>query len=124
MNAMPAANWAAAADALAGILQAENNALRATDFTAATALLPAKRAAIEAFERLTPSCPKQALSETLHRLDLLAAENRTLLNRGIGVQKRVLGIIAGAARSASVFGYGSSGKSALRGGAFTLSAKA
>jgi hypothetical protein len=124
MKATRSADWLAAADVLAGILQAENDALRMTDFAAATSLLPAKRAAIEAIDVLTPSGPKAALAETASRLDHLAAENRKLLNRSIAIQSQVLGIIAGAARSAAVFGYGSSGKSAARNGAFTLSAKA
>ena len=120
----PSPNLAAAASTLAAILQAENDALRAIDFAAALVLLPAKHAAIQAIENATPNGPPGELHETLCRLDLLAAENRRLLARSIGIQSRVLGIIAGAARSASSFGYGSSGKSAIRAGAFTLSAKA
>ncbi len=117
-------NWIEAANTLAGILQAENAALRALDFAAAAALLPAKRAAIQAVENRTPGCPKPALRETVQRLDLLAAENRKLLSRGIDVQSQILGIIAGAARAAAASGYGSSGKSTIRGGGFTLSSKA
>lgn len=124
MNLPAPQRWTEAADALAHILQAENEALRGNDFAAAAALLPAKRSAIQAIDSLTPEGPKQALYETLVRLGSLAAENRQLLNRGIGIQSQVLGIIAGAARAASAFGYGSSGKSAMRGGAFTLSARA
>ena len=124
MKTLAPSNWTAAADAVASILQAENAALSATDFAAAAALLPAKRAAIAAFESCEPSGPKQGLRDTLHRLDSLAAENRALLARGISVQSQVIGIIAGAARLVSSFGYASSGKSAIRSGAFTLSAKA
>jgi hypothetical protein len=113
-----------AADALAAILQAENTALRKIDFAAAATLLPAKRAALQAIEACKPDGPKQAVSETIHRLDRLAAENRQLLDSSIATQSQVLGIIAGAARAAFAFGYGSSGKSASRSGALTFSAKA
>ncbi len=122
MNTQP--NWLEAANTLAGVLQAENDALRAHRFNTAMALLPAKRAAIQSVESLTPAGPKQSLNEAVHRLDGLAAENRQLLNRSIGIQSQVIGIIAGAARLATNFGYGRSGKSASRGGAFTLSSKA
>jgi len=124
MSNLAPSNWTAAANVLALVLEAENEKLRAADFTAATALLPAKRAAIEALDSLTPGEPKQRLSETLRRLDLLAEENRDLLRRSIAIQSQLLGIIAGAARAASAFGYGNKGRSALRGGAFTLSARA
>ena len=117
------ATWMQAADALAAILQAENAALREVDFAAA-ALLPAKRAALQAIEACKPNGPKQALSETIHRLDRLATENRQLLNRSIATQSQVIGIIASAARTAFTFGYGSSGRSASRGGALSFSAKA
>lgn len=117
-------DWTHAAETLAGILRAENAHLRAADFTAAVALLPAKRAAIQAVEAGKPAVSKQALGEILRRLDPLAAENRDLLNRSIAIQSQLLGMIAGAARSASAFGYGSSGNPAIRGGALTLSAKA
>jgi hypothetical protein len=116
--------WTQAADALAAILQAENTALRKVDFTAAAALLPAKRAALQEIEACKPDSPKQALTATIHRLDRLAAENRQLLNRSIATQSQVIGIIASAARTAFAFGYGSSGQSANRTGALTFSAKA
>jgi flagellar biosynthesis/type III secretory pathway chaperone len=120
----PPASWMIAANELAAILEAENNALRASNFAAAIALLPAKRAAVETLESLTPDSPKAALREAVTRLDRLAAENRDLLKRSIGIQSQVLGIIAGAARVAFAFGYGKSGQSNSRGGAFTLSSKA
>jgi hypothetical protein len=116
--------WMVAANELAGVLEAENTALRASNFTAAIALLPAKQAAVKSVESLNPDGPKEILRETVSRLDRLAAENRDLLKRSIGIQSQVLGIIAGAARVAFAFGYGSSGKSNSRGGAFTLSSKA
>jgi hypothetical protein len=59
-------------------------------------------------QMLAPAGRKQEFRETLRQLDLLAAANRTLLDRSIGIQSQVLGIIACAAR----------------GGAFTLSARA
>ena len=124
MNLPGRTAWMQAADALAAILQAENAALREVDFAAAAALLPAKRAALQAIEACKPNGPKQALSETIHRLDRLATENRQLLNRSIATQSQVIGIIASAARTAFTFGYGSSGRSASRGGALSFSAKA
>lgn len=117
-------SWAFAADRLAAILEAENAALEAHDFPAAAALLAQKQAAIAAIAPPPPGIAEPALREAAARLDRLAAKNRGLLNRSLSIQSQVLGIIAGAARAASVQGYGSSGKSAIRGGAFTLSAKA
>ncbi len=124
MSNLEPSNWTASAKVLALILECENEALRAGDFTAAAALLPAKRAAIEAMDSAKPDGPKPHLGEILRRLDILAAENRELLKRSISIQSHLLGIIAGAARAASAFGYGNSGKSGMRGGAFTLSANA
>ncbi len=120
----PNLDWTQAATALAGILEAENIALRAVDFNAAIALLPAKRAAIQTIESIPPDGPRQALSALVGKLDRLAAENRDLLSRSIMVQSRLLGIIGKAARAAFVFGYGSNGRSSSRHGAFTLSSKA
>ena len=65
MNMPGRTAWMQAADALAAILQAENAALRKVDFAAAAALLPAKRAALQAIEAGKPNGPKQALSETI-----------------------------------------------------------
>jgi hypothetical protein len=120
----PNLDWTQAANALAGILEAENTALRASDFTTAIALLPAKRAAIQTIESLAPPGPRQALSALVGNLDRLAAENRDLLSRSITIQSQLLGIIAKATRTAFAFGYGSSGRSSSRHGAFTLSSKA
>ena len=117
-------SWMQAAAALADILQAENDALRAVDFAAAAALLPSKRAALQQIETCKPSGPKQEFSETIRRLDRLADENRQLLDRGISIQSQVLNLLASAARTAFAFGYGSSGKSAVHGGALTFSARA
>ena len=124
MSLLAPSNWLAAAEALAGILKNENDALQTGDFAAAASCLPAKRAAIQAIECFTPGAPKQISRETLTRLDHLAAENRRLLKHSIKIQSQVLSIIAGAARAASAFGYASSGKSTTRTSAFLLSAKA
>ena len=81
------------ASALAGILEAENAALRALDFPTATALLADKQRALAAMTGAPP--PPHA---ALRRVQLAAAENRALLERAIAVQARVVGIVTRAAR--------------------------
>jgi hypothetical protein len=117
-------DWPQAAEALANILLAENTALRATDFAAAAALLPAKREAARSVEQLTPAIPKRSLQAAIRRLDRLAAENRRLLEHGIAIQSQVLDIIANAAQLACVTGYGSAGKTASHIGGFAFCTKA
>jgi hypothetical protein len=116
--------WIDAANALADLLEAENNALLATDFAAATSLLPAKRAALEHIEFSLPSGSKQENRQAASRLDQLAAQNRTLLARGIGIQAQVLGIIANATRAATASGYNPKGNTSHNNAYFALSAKA
>src|SRR5690242_17328046 len=87
-----------AAVRLADVLQRENRALAAIDLVRAAGLLDEKRAAFDAFALA------QAMAETTvarpdalavaTRLRGLAAENRTLLERAIAAQSRVIGIIA------------------------------
>jgi hypothetical protein len=98
-----APNLQAAAIQLADTLAAENAALRALDLPGAAALLVQKQAALAAFAAArTCGRPAPALLPTAIRLRELAEENRRLLERAITVQTRVLGVLAGAARSVNV----------------------
>lgn len=111
----------AVAARLAAVLAAENAALAALDLPGAAAMLDAKQRAVEAFAALrpepearpaAPASPAQWM--TIGRqLIGLAAENRTLLERAIAVQARVLGVIAQAGRresAAKAPGYGARGR--------------
>jgi hypothetical protein len=118
------ANWTDSAHALADILEAENDALLATDFTTAASLLPAKRIALERIEFSLPSGPKPEIRRATTRLDHLAAQNRTLLQHGIGIQSQVLAIIASATRAATASAYGPAGKTHPTNRPYALSAKA
>ena len=103
---------------LADTLEAENAALQAMDLPAAAAMLAEKQAATDAFNMArghvpAPLCP--ALREAASRLIARAEENRTLLERCIKVQTRVLGVIADAARASNPMArYGRSGGYAKR----------
>ena len=98
---------------LAGMLEAENVALRAMDLAAAGGLLAEKQSATAAFDaarRAAPPAPTQALRDAASRLVAQGEENRRLLERAIAVQNRVLGTIARAARqSQPAPRYGRSG---------------
>ena len=96
--------WTAAANAVSDILEAENAYLRASDFTAAAGLLPAKRAAIGRMALAPLAGAKQEIRNAAGRLDRLAEQNRSLLAHGIGIQAQVLGVIAGAIRAAASAG--------------------
>ncbi len=103
---------------LATALAAENAALQALDLTSAGAMLAEKTDAAAAFEAARKHAPPMgtpALRDAATRLMEQAAQNRLLLERAIGVQTRVLGVIAGAARSARPPSrYGRSGGYASR----------
>ncbi len=88
-------NHADPADALEAVLVAENTALEQNDATAAVALLDQKLAATQALST-QPVAPEQ-----LARLRDLAADNRRLLERAIGVQSQIINMVARAAQSAS-----------------------
>jgi hypothetical protein len=117
-------SWSEVANALAEVLEAENAALQAADFSAAAKLLPVKRAAIERMQCAQAVGPRHEIRDAAGRLDRLAQQNRNLLEDGIGIQAQVLRIIAGAIRAASNAGYGPSGQNASGFGGYTLSAKA
>jgi hypothetical protein len=109
MTIPPAATptLADAADALAGVLERENALLAALDLPAAAAMLPAKRAAAEAFRRAQTAARERAQPADLptrmaaagRRLVGLAVENRRLLERGLVAQGRVIAVIARAAQA-------------------------
>ena len=86
---------AAAAQRLADLLAQENDALRGHDFPAATALMPAKEAALADLTKhqgRTEGSPP--LVATGRLLAQLAAENQLLLERAIMVQTRIVRIVA------------------------------
>ncbi len=92
----------AAIERLAWLLQEENAALEALDFTRGLQLLPAKREAAEAFSAATRGAsPGDADADALRRLRFLADENRALLVRALRVQQRVIEMVARAARAAT-----------------------
>jgi hypothetical protein len=87
-----------AANRLADVLARENAALKRMDFPAAIALVTAKEAALADLARDAASVPAGVRSPAVvalaQRLTGLAEENRTLLDRAIAVQTRIVGIIA------------------------------
>ena len=95
---------------LAAILTAENTALATLDLPRAAQLVPAKRAATDAFTAAHAhlaatghpnGTDRAALAGAATQLRDLAAENRRLLDRALATQSRVLDIIAQAAPRAS-----------------------
>jgi len=119
-----------AAASLADVLARENAALQRLDFAAAVALVADKEAALanlvsQGEAGSQQSLPPEAVSLG-RQLQALAAENRTLLERAIIVQTRVVGIIARAARPPSARSYAANGQhnQPRRAAAITLSARA
>lgn len=101
---------------LAALLREENAALAAMDFARAGALLSAKHAAAGALEAAARTeggaAPDPA---ALRELGELADENRRLLNRALRIQRRVLDVVAKAARRAAPPApYGRSGQPETR----------
>ena len=136
-----------AAERLQATLLAENAALEALDFPRATALLAEKEAASLALSQAQAAIraagaeaqPGQARTagadpamreravELGQSLQALVEANRTLLERAIAVQGRVIGIVTGAARQAMPApGYGMRGRPAPSGraAAYALVARA
>lgn len=89
----------AAAELLADTLAAENAALAALDLPAAAALLEEKRRATQSLLSAPPvdAAHRRAAQQAIERLRGLSEQNRTLLERAIAVQGRVIEIVAGAA---------------------------
>ncbi len=97
---------------LAKVLAAENEALSNMDFAGAGALLAPKHAAADALAAaMRAASSSQAEPQRMHELGTLAEENRRLLNRAMRVQRRVLDLVARAARASQPSTrYGASGK--------------
>jgi hypothetical protein len=116
----------AAGETLAEVLGAENAALAVLDLPQAGAMLARKQRALAdlaAAQAVAATTPRSSAERMARRLQGLAIENKRLLERAIGAQSRVIGVIAqAAAASASTGGYGPSHGS--RPIAVALSAKA
>lgn len=98
-----------AAVSLVEIIAQENDALRSFDLRHAALLTDSKARAIEAFisaqakqdrSKTTNPTQRESVLEMAARLRDLVAENRRLLERAIGVQQRVIGVVARAAPQA------------------------
>jgi hypothetical protein len=105
---------AAAVERLSLLLREENAALSAMAFARAGGLLAPKHAAADALAAAWRAAePDHVAPEAMQALGLLAEENRQLLKRAMRVQRRVLDMVARAAKSSHrAGGYGSAGKPA------------
>ena len=103
---------------LSRVLAAENAALTNMDFAGAGALLAPKHAAADALAAAMRSAASHVAEPAMMReLGVLAEENRRLLNRAMRVQRRVLDLVARAARGhQNSTRYGASGKFAASAG--------
>jgi hypothetical protein len=118
MNAIsgrtPAKNgqMAEAVERLSELLREENAALSAMDFARAGGLLAPKHAAADALAAAWRAAePDHVAPEAMHTLGVLAEENRQLLKRAMRVQRRVLDMVARAAKTALRSpSYGAGGK--------------
>ena len=101
-----------AAGRLAAILRVENAALTSLDFARAGTLLAAKHAAADALAvAFQASARETAALPALRELSGLADQNRLLLQRAMRVQRRVLDLVARAARGGvKPARYGATGK--------------
>jgi mevalonate kinase len=101
-----------AVQAMTKLLIEENQALAEMNFARAGALLAPKHAAADALAAAWRSAADtEAPPADLVKLGELAEENRRLLNRAMRVQRRVLDLVAKAARNAQTAPrYGSSGR--------------
>jgi hypothetical protein len=89
-----------AVDRLSALLMEENTALEAMDFARAGGLLAAKHAAADALAAAWRAAePTHAVTDKMRALGELAEENRQLLKRAMRVQRRVLDLVAKAART-------------------------
>lgn len=94
------------------LLTEENAALNAMDFARAGALLAPKHAAADALAAACRAAPDSVPpQDDLRQLGELAEQNRALLNRAMRVQRRVLELVARAARGTqSGTRYGAGGR--------------
>lgn len=110
-----------AASHLCDVLEAENAVLAKLEFGRVGALQEEKRKALAtldgfAVEAADPSTQKDPALGA--RLQQLVGENRRLLEQAIVVQKRVMAVLAGAARTAQApIGYGAKGRPPMQIGA-------
>ena len=99
-----------AATALADLLERENAALAALDLGGAAAMLAEKQQAVAALAAAPadtlPAAERRRLAERLRRL---AEENRLLLEQGLRVQGRVIGMLVQALPRPAVPRYGAGG---------------
>jgi hypothetical protein len=103
-----------AVERMSALLVEENAALEAMDFARAGALLAPKHAAADALAAAWRAAdPALGVTEKMRELGILAEENRQLLKRAMRVQRRVLDLVAKAARPPAGAGrYGAMGKPA------------
>ncbi len=106
----------AAIKRLSGLLIEENAALEAMDFARAGGLLAPKHAAADALAAAWRAAdPADVPTDGMQDLGRLAEENRQLLKRAMRVQRRVLDLVAKAARaSPQTARYGAGGKLAAQ----------
>ena len=103
-----------AIDRLSALLIEENAALQAMDFARAGGLLAPKHAAADALAAAWRAAdPGGVPHDKMRALGVLAEENRQLLKHAMRVQRRVLDLLAKAARSAPQLNrYGAGGRPA------------
>jgi len=108
------ATMQASVQIMSRLLADENQALMNMDFARAGALLAPKHAAADALAAAwRAAAPTDVPAADLLKLGELAEENRRLLNRAMRVQRRVLDLVAKAARSAHPPArYGGGGRAA------------
>jgi hypothetical protein len=108
----PAPGMEEAIARMSALLMEENAALEAMDFARAGALLAPKHVAADALAAAWRAAePGTGVSEAMRELGVLAEENRQLLKRAMRVQRRVLDLVAKAARQPSPAGrYGAQGR--------------
>ncbi len=81
---------AIAVNGLTAILEQENVALTALDFSTSTAMLDMKRSAIAAFELACKVADKPRRLDDIARLRTAVLANTALIERAITVQRRVI----------------------------------
>jgi hypothetical protein len=111
-----------AAECLAGTLEAENAALAALDLPRAAAMLEQKKQALAAFTGAL-GVPVLAGEPIAERLRALAQDNKTLLERAIAAQGRIIALIARAAAPAAGYGTPSNARGFTRPAAYALVAR-
>jgi len=101
-----------AVERMTALLIEENAALEAMDFARAGALLAPKHAAADALAAAWRAADSgMGVTERMRELGILAEENRQLLKRAMRVQRRVLDLVAKAARAPAAMGrYGAEGR--------------